>query len=107
MIGGAEFPGVGKEDGDDLARFDASRDEAVCEAFDCISVFGVAEAAFARSVDDGGLFRMAAAGLEDQLVEKEVRGIGVELGAQRCHAVAGRATGAFSLPRAARRIPAW
>ena len=45
VIGCAEFPGIWQEDGDNLIRAQSSGDEATSERFDCISVFGIGEAA--------------------------------------------------------------
>ena len=57
MIGGAEFPGVGQEDGDDFAGLESGGDQSAGEGFDGLAIFGIGEAATAGSVDDRGLLR--------------------------------------------------
>src|ERR1700680_217449 len=87
VIGSAEFPGVWQEDGDNLPRAQSSGDQAASERFDCISVFGIGEAASAGGIDEGDLLRVVPAGGEDQIVEEEVGRVGVGLGAARVGAI--------------------
>ena len=68
----------------------SSGDEATSERFDCISVFGVGEAAFAGGIDEGDLLRVTPAGGEDQIVEEEVVRVGVELGAEHAGTITHR-----------------
>ena len=82
VVGGGEFPGVGQEDGDDFCRLEASADEAVGEPLDDLSVFSVREAAIDRSVKQRQLLREFSTRVEDDVMEVEVGGIGVELGTE-------------------------
>ena len=82
MVGGGEFPGVREEDGDDFAGFESGGDQAAGEAFDGFAIFGIGEAAVDGRVEQGGFVGEFSAGVEDEVVEEEVVGIGVELGAQ-------------------------
>ena len=81
VIGDGELPGVGEEDGDDFAGVEAGGDEAVGQRLDELSIFCIGEAAAAGSIDKGGFGGVAAAGIEDDIVEESAGGIGEELGA--------------------------
>ena len=54
---------------------------AARNGLDGLSVFGIGQAATAGSIDQGGLGGIAAAGVENEIVQKEIVGIGVEFGA--------------------------
>ena len=56
-------------------------DQAAGQALDGLSIFGVGQAASAGSVHQRGLRRVAAAGVEHQIVQKKIVRIRVELGA--------------------------
>ena len=49
-----------------------------------IAVFSVGEAASARCVDQGSFLRIPPAGVEDDVVQKKIMRIRVELSAQHC-----------------------
>ena len=86
----AEFPGVRKEDGGDFAGLEAGGNQAAGEGLDGVSVFGVGQAAAAGGVDQRGLRRIAAAGVEHEFVHEQVMRVSVELGAQHARKHAGR-----------------
>jgi hypothetical protein len=80
--GRAEFPGVAQEYRNHLARLDAGGGETARERLDDFSVLGIGETASTRTVYDRGLLRISTAGVEYQVMEKEVLRICVELRAQ-------------------------
>ena len=89
----AELPGVRQEDGDDFAGLEAGGNQPVGDGFDGVSIFGIGQAAAAGSVDQRRLRRVAAAGVEHEIVQKKVVGLGVELGAQHAGRDCTRARG--------------
>src|SRR5215469_8000967 len=82
VVGDAEFPGIGRVNGDDFARLQAGGDESASGGRYQLSVVGVGDAAIGRRVHDGGLAGMTPARVEDKVVEETVVGIGVEALAQ-------------------------
>ena len=78
----AKFPGIGEEDGDDVARLDPVRDQATRNALNGLSVFGVRQTPATRGVNQCGFLRIAVAGVKYKVMQKEVVWIRIQLSAQ-------------------------
>ena len=64
-----------------LAGLQPCGDQSAGQRFDDFAIFSVGNAAAVGGIDDGGAAGVAAAAFENQVVNEEVGGIGVELGA--------------------------
>jgi hypothetical protein len=76
-----EFPRVGKENSRHIAGPDPGGNQGAGNGLDGVSVFRIGHSATGASIDQGGLGGIAAAGGENEIVQKEIVGIGVEFGA--------------------------
>jgi hypothetical protein len=82
VVRGAELPTVPEENGDHFAGLDAIRQQAAGHGLYDVSIFGVRQAASAGSVNQSGLLRIAATGVEHQIMQKKVVRVGVKLRSQ-------------------------
>ena len=82
MKGGAEFPGVAQEDGDDVSRLDARGNQSAPQIFDSFSILRKAEPSAAGVINDSSLLGIPAARVEYEAVKKQILWVGVESRAQ-------------------------
>jgi hypothetical protein len=83
VVGDTKFPGIGKIDGQDLARLQAGSHQAAGQALHGFAVFLVREAAVRRAgtIYQGQLSAKLATSLKDGVVEEDAVRISVEAGA--------------------------
>ena len=79
VIGDCKFPGVGQEDGDDLPGSKPGGDQAAGERLDQFGIFRIREATIAGSIDKRSFAGIAAATLQNKVVNEKAGRIGVEL----------------------------
>jgi hypothetical protein len=70
MKNDAEFPGIEQEDSDDISWFDTRGDKTSRQALDSLSVLSVSDPSAAGAINDGRLCRIAAAGVEYEVVKE-------------------------------------